>query len=147
MATPTRMTTPLTWTGWNGEAQQATGTGTTGSVVDGRNTMLGRFAFRLLRIPSRTSRAILAGLISGGGVGSAVVYTHTRVQGTTDVQAYGGARVVETITDISRNIAASDISNLNFQLVNPIPGFSGTTVSAAYPTDTSGNGGGNKVGV
>lgn len=72
----------------------------------------------------------------GAAVGGAASKTHTRVAAETPNFGVsgGGARTIETVTDISRNSTAADLAMLKEMTVN-------VKTRPSYPKDLSGNGG------
>lgn len=94
----------------------------------------------------RTFKAVLAQLV-GTAAGSTAVATYARISapaGLTNGMELGGARLVETITDINRATTAADEAYVESVLAL-ISGMNPAITS--YATDASGNGGGGKVGV
>lgn len=90
---------------------------------------------------SRPDVALLTALI-GAAAGGAASATYKRAQAVdtlTDFQALGGARTIETRTMLSRVTTAADVTELKAFLARK-------SAPSSYPTDASGNGGGNKVG-
>lgn len=73
-------------------------------------------------------------------VGSAAAASHTRIaaQNPNDIGTSGGVRTVETVTDISRNLAAADETKLLADIDNDH--------TPTFPTEKSGNSGGGKLG-
>jgi len=70
----------------------------------------------------------------GAASGAAASKTHAQVAGQVPFQDGGGARPIETITDISRNSTAADITLLKEMTVS-------VRSRPAYVADLSGNGG------
>lgn len=93
--------------------------------------------FRSLRAVMRT--------LNGTAAGSTATATYARISapaGLTDSEDFGGARVVDTITDINRATTAADVTYID-GLITRLASANPST----YATDASGNGGGGKVGV
>ena len=84
-------------------------------------------------------RALLKSLVDGA-VGDNAAATHKRVKAERDLNLniQGGARTIETETTINRNTTSAD-ENLLLRALELSP-------APTYPTDASGNGGGNKLG-
>lgn len=120
------------WSGFWGD-----GSGSTGAYSLYQNKMPRRNAMRgvVNREGFRTFTALFNGLV-GAASGSNVTATHTRISNDTSSAApNGGARTIDTITDINRNTAAADVTALKEMTV-------GVTRRPTYPRDASGNGGG-----
>lgn len=83
----------------------------------------------------RKQTPLFNGLI-GAASGSNVTSTHKRIAAVTDnsLGNAGGARTIETITDINRNTTAADVTALKEQVYN-------VKTRPSYPRDRSGNGG------
>lgn len=82
----------------------------------------------------RPLTALLNGLI-GATSGSNVTATHKRIEGTATISGpvnLGGDRTIETVTDINRNTAASDVTALKAFLYNI------KTAPSPYPTNGNG---------
>lgn len=91
----------------------------------------------------RVTRELLDTVL-GAAAGSAASATHARVEGDRDPGnpvVNGGQVDIETVTDISRNSTAADVTALKAELVNV------NKQPSSYPTDASGNGGGGKLGL
>lgn len=71
----------------------------------------------------------------GAASGSAASATHSQVQAATNFTGGGGNRTIETVTDISRNSTAADITMLKEMTVGV------KTRPSPYVKDLSGNGG------
>lgn len=111
-----------------------------------RNSTENRIAFILGRPGIRGIREIMYTL-AGAATGSAASDTNKRIKapaGLTETSAFGGSREIETVTNVSANTAAADLTymqDLFNRYINLAPAI------ASYPTDASGNGGGGKLGI
>ena len=85
----------------------------------------------VLRPGFKVMRELLDTLI-GATAGSAASHTYKRI--AEDSGQGGGNRTIETVTSISRNSAAADVTALKLMLVN-------VTNRPTYVADLSGNGG------
>jgi hypothetical protein len=123
--------------GWQGLWTHEAGNPAGYSLLVDKNPIRGRAKSIVLRKSFRKTRELLDTLI-GAASGSAASATHKEIDHAStplDVGALGGARTITTITDISRNTTAADITALKEFLVNV------THRPTTYPRDLSGNGG------
>ena len=74
--------------------------------------------------------------VLGAAAGSAASASYKRAKAETSSDVGGGSRVVETVTVISRNSTAADVTALKEMVVNV------SRRPSTYPRDLSGNGGG-----
>ena len=91
--------------------------------------------------PGRVTRELLLTLL-GATAGSAASETYKRVYRpvrNSDPQEYGGLATTETVTLVSRNTTATDITNIT-ALISREP------KPSSYAVDIGGNGGGGKAG-
>jgi hypothetical protein len=123
-------------TGWQGlwtyEAGNPTYTPIQNRVVrrNGIKRLMNRSAYRGI--------SELFDTLLGAAVGGAASKTHTQVQAVTPEfgpGVGGGARTIETVTDISRNTTATDLARLKEMT------FAVSSRPASYVKDLSGNGG------
>lgn len=126
------------WSGlWNGVYQEAY------SQIGVANPL--RRMRRMFRhnIPANKQKALLRTMITDD-VGTIATATHTRIQSeqgdnSVDIGAsLGGKRVIETVTDINRAVAAADETAMLKELDD--------VHTPVFPTEKSGNSGGNKLG-
>lgn len=114
----------------------------------GRSPIESKLARLLARNQLRTLTALWAGL-TGAASGSNVTATYKRVQSptgpdatvpvVTDITALGGARTIETVTEINRNTTAADVAYLKDILDGDL-----LERTISYPT-VLGSGGGGKL--
>lgn len=89
----------------------------------------------------RASIRALTGVVSGSS--EATSYTRaTAPAGLTDAQGLGGLRAVEVFAVQTGNTSAADVTYINAQINDAV--FN--QAPSSYPVDTSGNGGGSKLG-
>lgn len=79
--------------------------------------------------------------LMGTVAGSTAYDAHKRVQAESDVNSnvLGGKRVIETFVGVDRATTSADVTTINGALARAF-------APSSYPTDKSGNGGGNKLG-
>ena len=111
------------------------GTYTLQYVNNNTKRMLGR----LLRRPGNRLIQEIIQTLNGAASGSAASKTHSRIEAPADSDNLGGVRAIETVTDVSRNTDAADVTALTAIYDLSVAGIT-------YPTDASGNGGGGKLG-
>jgi len=86
-------------------------------------------------------------VLTGAASGSSASETYTRVKGEDALNSFGltgGVRNMETVTVISRNTTAADITYITNNILDAI--YNMAPAIASYPVDASGNGGGGRVG-
>lgn len=105
----------------------------------GVNQRTKRMIGRLLRREGNRLFQEIMLTVNGAAAGSAASKTHSRIEAPTDSDNLGGVRVIETVTDVSRNTDAADVTELALVLNKSVAGLT-------YPIDLSGNGGGGKLG-
>jgi hypothetical protein len=83
----------------------------------------------------------IARVLNGAAPGSNATETVARIAPATpfNTATGGGARVVETITEVNRNTTAADVTYINANILDRI--YAMTPPIASYPPDLSGNGG------
>lgn len=123
---------------WNNEYGENYSLLGSANRADNTRTALARvFAQRLYS--RAVVREVLAALI-GAAPGQNATSSHKRVQAERDLEAnvQGGARTIETFVGINRNTDAADVTYVEAALnQSPAP---------VYVGDSSGNGGGSKLG-
>lgn len=127
-------------TSWSGFWGDATGSVGAYSLLNNKSPIRNR----IKRTANRSSHRVITELFDtliGAASGGAASATHKQVAAQ-DPSALGfssanggGARTIETITDINRASTAADITLLKEMV------FGVTTRPATYPRDLSGNGG------
>lgn len=121
--------------GWQGLWTHEGGANYT--LLNDKNPIRGRAKSIVLRGSFRKTRELLDTLI-GAASGNAASATHKQVLTQSEtpigIAALGGLRTAETVTDVSRNTTAADITDLKTFLVN-------VSHKPTYPRDLSGNGG------
>lgn len=124
--------------GWQGLWTHEAGNPAGYSLLVDKNPIRGRAKSIVLRKSFRKTRELLDTLI-GAASGNAASATHKEIDHAAStpvgIGALGGVRTIATITDISRNSTAGDITALKEFLVNV------SHKPSAYPRDLSGNGG------
>lgn len=98
----------------------------------------------LARQSNRAMRATIRSL-TGVAPGSSKANTQARVSapaGLTDAQMLGGLRVVDIVNIQTGNSTAADVTYINALINDSVY----NQAPASYPADTSGNGGGGKLG-
>jgi hypothetical protein len=102
-------------------------------------------AMALGRAGQRGVRRVMR-VLTGAAPGSNATETYARVQAATPFNTLtgGGARVVETVTEVNRNTTAGDVTYVNANIIDRI--YAMTPPIANFPPDLSGNGGGGKRG-
>ena len=142
-----------TVTGWSTfwSLSAPPGQGSAYSLYGNRTQFEGEVSRYLGKRGFKQSRRLMYTLL-GAATGQAASETEKRVQGQIGSANYippapskfGGAIDIETVTIVSRNTTAADLTyaqalfNRTYDLAPAI---------ASYPVDASGNGGGGKVGV
>ena len=119
------------WSGFWGDA--AGGSGSYALLQD-KNPRRGVIRGTVNRESFRVATALFNGLI-GAATGSNVTATHKRIaEDNSTFTRNGGARAIDTVTDINRNTVAGDVTMLKEMV---------TSVSRrpTYARDLSGNGG------
>lgn len=124
--------------GWQGLWTDVAGDPAGYSLLVDKNPIRGRAKSIVLRKSFRSTKELLDSLI-GATSGGAASATHKEIDHAAatpvEVGALGGARTIATITDISRNTDADDVTALKEFLVNV------SHKPATYAADLSGNGG------
>lgn len=133
-----------TITGYQGfwQLHAPTGQGGAYSLYGNRNGVEGQLARAFGRRGFKQTRRLMYALL-GASTGGAASETEKRVDAPnalTSSQLLGGNRTIETVTIVSRNTTAADLTTMQATL-NRIYNSSPST----YPVDASGNGGGGKV--
>jgi hypothetical protein len=122
--------------GWQGLWTHEAGSPAGHSLLVDKSTQRNRIKRVMNREQFRAIKELFDTLI-GAASGSAAYATHKRVghpDTVTALGALGGARTIETITDISRNSTAADITALKEMTVNV------AVNTSAHVRDLSGNG-------
>lgn len=114
----------VSWAGFWGNANDSY------SLLNNRNPIRTQLE-RIFRRPSMKVINELWLTLDGAVAGDTASATHVRVQGVSDAPI-GGARPIETVTDISRVTVAGDITDLNLLMTK--------STAPTYPGDLSGNG-------
>lgn len=80
-------------------------------------------------------------VLNGAAPGSTATETYSRVAAATPFNTLsgGGARTVETVTEVNRATTAADVTYVNTNIIDRI--YNMTPPIASYPPDLSGNGG------
>lgn len=82
------------------------------SVISGENPQKRQIA-RKFNINGLRAEREIAETVTGAAAGSAASATHKRVQARENSQGeLGGSRTIETITDVSRNTTAADVTEV-----------------------------------
>lgn len=133
-----------TWSGlFNDVHNDGVASSSAYTVQIGKLPIRGRvnILFRASRTGVRKIREKVDTLL-GAAVGGAAADSYSRVQAPTpDFSAtqLGGVRTIETRTIVSGNTTSADLTDIKSI-------FQNTSLPSSYPTDPSGNGGGNKGG-
>lgn len=135
-----------TVTGWSTFWQQIApvGQGAAYALHGNRSSQERRIAIHLAKPGYRGMRRVIRTLL-GAAVGAAATETHSRIvapAGLTQAASFGGARQIESVTDVNRVTTAADLTYVQ-GVVDRVYNANPTS----YPTDLSGNGGGGKEGV
>lgn len=135
-------TTNPTVTGWSTFWGQ---TANAYQLQNGRSSNDYFAAMALGRGGQRGVRRIMR-VLNGAAPGSNATETVARIAPATPfvTNTGGGARVVETVTEVNRNTTAGDATYVNSFILDRI--YNMTPPIASYPVDLSGNGGGGKRG-
>jgi hypothetical protein len=111
----------MAFTGWSGlyNREYTDLANGFGSLTTGKYDQRNRIKMVVNRNGFRAFTALFNGLI-GAASGSNVTATHKRVEAVTKTSGPqgGGARNVETLTDINRNTTAADITALKEMVYN-----------------------------
>lgn len=98
-------------------------------------------AARALGAPGMRGIRRLMRVLNGAAPGSTATETYARIAPATpfNTATGGGARAVETITEVNRATTAGDVTYINANILDRI--YNMQPAIASYPPDLSGNGG------
>jgi hypothetical protein len=127
------------WNGHYGQTYSALGANNT---VEQNNTTRSHLTKLVARGRGNRKLMALMRALNGVAAGGTAAVSHVQRTATPDLTAAysgGGAVPIATVSDVNRVTTAADQT-----LINAI--FDKVFAPSPYPTDASGNGGGNKVG-
>lgn len=135
--------TGLSYSGYNGALTQVSGggNGTSGTLVDGRSSLMNQIARRLKGLGGLRLRVIMRALNEGGSGQAITGGSYTRRVAVLGIDQ-GGKILMEstTIGGASGNTAAGDVTEVKNKIYNAQMALA----PSSYPADKSGNGGGDK---